>query len=60
MIIDGGEMNNTGTVVGIVLVVVLVVLLFGGMGMMGFGMTLAPHASAASYSEFVKGLPARK
>ncbi len=22
--------------------------------------TLAPHASAASYSEFVKGLPARK
>jgi putative membrane protein len=31
-------MNNTGTVVGIVLVVVLVVLLLGGAGMMGFGM----------------------
>lgn len=39
-------MNNTATVVGIVLVVVLVVLLIGGAGMMGFGMTLAPHASA--------------
>ncbi len=31
-------MNNTGTVVGIILVVVLVVLLLGGAGMMGFGM----------------------
>ncbi len=31
-------MNNTGTVVGIVLIVVLVVLLLGGAGMMGFGM----------------------
>ncbi len=31
-------MNNTGTVVAIVLVVVLVVLLLGGAGMMGFGM----------------------
>jgi len=47
-------MKNTGTVVGIVLIVVLAVLLLGGAGMMGFGgfgmmgpgMTLAPHASA--------------
>lgn len=31
-------MNNTGTVIGIVLIVVLVVLLLGGAGMMGFGM----------------------
>lgn len=30
-------MNSTGTVIGIVLLVVLVVLLFGGAGMMGFG-----------------------
>lgn len=31
-------MNNTGTAIGIILVVVLVVLLLGGAGMMGFGM----------------------
>lgn len=31
-------MQNTGTVLGIILVAVLVVLLFGGAGMMGFGM----------------------
>lgn len=31
-------MNNTGTTVGIVLIVVLVVLLLSGAGMMGFGM----------------------
>ena len=31
-------MNNTATVVGIVLVIVLVVLLIGGARMMGFGM----------------------
>ena len=31
-------MNNTATVVGIGLVVVLIVLLIGGAGMMGFGM----------------------
>ncbi len=30
-------MNSTGTVVGIVLLIILVVLLFGGAGMMGFG-----------------------
>ena len=31
-------MKNTGTIVGIVLIVVLVLLLLGGAGMMGFGM----------------------
>ncbi len=41
-------MNNTATVVGIVLVIVLVVLLIGGAGMMGFAMTLAPHLSAGA------------
>lgn len=31
-------MQNTGLIIGVVLVIVLLVLLLGGMGMMGFGM----------------------
>ncbi len=42
-------MKNTGTIIAITLVVVLAGILLSGAGMMGlggFGMTLAPHASA--------------
>ncbi len=45
-------MKNTATVLGVALVVVLVLVLFSGLGMMGmmgfggYGMALAPHATA--------------
>ena len=42
-------MKNIGTIVGVVLIIVLGALLFSSADMMGFGgfgMTLAPHASA--------------